>query len=169
MRRPVTCKQILPRGMLRRAARTDAFREMLVDAVRHQELRILGPAVEFFGELDFLYAERLAVRFGAVLLVRRAIADMAVDDDQRRPALVRVSRRLRSLPFVVGIADVQHVPAEPRKRVADIFGEGDIRAALDGILLNRKSSTACASPRWPASEAASLEIPSIMQPSPHSA
>ena len=60
--------------------------EVLAHAVGHEELRVLGPAVGALGQPDLLVAERLAVRGGGVLLVRRAVADVAVDDDQRRPA-----------------------------------------------------------------------------------
>ena len=69
------------------AARADAGGEVLADAVGHEELRVLRPAVGALGELDFLVAQRLAVGRGGVLLVRRAVADVAVEDDQRRPAL----------------------------------------------------------------------------------
>ena len=69
-------------------ARADAVREVLDDAVRNQELRVLGPAVEPLRGANLLLAERLAVRRGRVLHVRRPVADVAVDDDQRRPVVV---------------------------------------------------------------------------------
>ena len=59
-------------------------REMLAHAVRHQKLCIFRPAVAALGEAHLFFAERLAVRGAGVLLVRRAVADMAVDDDQGR-------------------------------------------------------------------------------------
>ena len=37
---------------------------------------------------DFFFAQRFAVGGAGVLLVRRAVADVAVDDDQRRPVVV---------------------------------------------------------------------------------
>jgi hypothetical protein len=43
---------------------------VLADAVGDEELRVLGPAVVALGEADLLLAERLAVGFGGVLLVR---------------------------------------------------------------------------------------------------
>ena len=81
---PVGGEGRLPFDRAGRGRAADAVAEMVVDAVRHQELRILGPAVEALGEAHFLLAERIAVRGGGVLLVRRAVADDAVDDDQRR-------------------------------------------------------------------------------------
>ena len=62
--------------------------EVLVDAVGDEELGVLGPAVGALGLAHLLLAERLAVGGGGVLLVRRALADVAVDDDQRRPPLL---------------------------------------------------------------------------------
>ena len=53
---------------------------MLIDTVRHEELRVLGPPVAAFGKADLLFTERLAVGFGGVLLVRRTVADMAVEN-----------------------------------------------------------------------------------------
>ena len=71
--------------MQRLPARADARLEMLAHAVGNEELRVLGPAVVALGQPDLLLAQRLAVRRAGVLLVRRAIGDVAVDDDQRRP------------------------------------------------------------------------------------
>ena len=90
MGRAVAGEKIAPFRMLRSAARADAVGEMLVHAVRHQELRILGPAVEPLGVSDLVLAERFAMGFGRVLLVRCAVADMALDNDQRGPARSRV-------------------------------------------------------------------------------
>ena len=52
-----------------------------------RNLRVLGPAVAALGEADLFLAERLAVGRGGVLLVRRTVADVAVEDDEGRPAL----------------------------------------------------------------------------------
>ena len=67
-------------------------------------------------------------------LVRRAVADVAVEDDQGRPALGLPEDRERILDAleVVGIADPQHVPVIAEKAGRDILGEGDARVALDG-------------------------------------
>ena len=47
-------------------------------------MRIGRPAVDDFGEADLFFAQGLAVRFLGVLAMGRAIADVAVNDDQRR-------------------------------------------------------------------------------------
>ena len=58
--------------------------EIVQHAVGNQELRVFRPAVKFFGQPDFFFAQRFAVGGVGVLLVRRAVADVAVDADQRR-------------------------------------------------------------------------------------
>ena len=78
----------LPGGAQLGAALADPVGEVLADAVGDEELGVLGPAVGALGLAHLLLAERLAVGGGGVLLVRRAVADVAVDDDQRRPALL---------------------------------------------------------------------------------
>ena len=52
------------------AAFANAVFEMVIDAVRHKELRVFGPAVKLFDQPDFLITKRFAVRFGCVLFVR---------------------------------------------------------------------------------------------------
>src|SRR5207244_2940587 len=95
------------------STRTDARGEALVHTVRHQELRVLGPAIVPFRRLDLVLAERLAVRAAGVLLVRRAVADMAVHDDHRRPLLFRTERleRPREPLTVIRVTDPRYVPA----------------------------------------------------------
>ncbi len=73
-----------PVGAKPAAARADASVKMSADAIRHQKLCVLRPAIEPFGQADLLLAEGLAMRGAGVVLVRRSIADMTVDDDQGR-------------------------------------------------------------------------------------
>src|SRR4051794_24844801 len=75
---------LLPFGPEPVPALPDAAREMLVNAVRDQELRVLGPSIGTLGLAHLVLPQRLAVRLGRVLLVWRAPTDVAVDDDQRR-------------------------------------------------------------------------------------
>ena len=77
---------LLPGGAELGAALADPLVEALADAVGDEELGVLGPAVGLLGQLDLLLAERFAVGGLGVLLVRRAPADVAVDDDQGRAA-----------------------------------------------------------------------------------
>ena len=102
--------------------------------VGHEELGILRPAIGALGEPDLVLAQRLAMGGGGIDLVRRAVADVAVEDDQRRPALGLAEDRERILDAleIVGVADPQHVPAIGEEARRDILGEGDAGVALDG-------------------------------------
>ena len=66
-------------------ALAELFLEAIVDAVGNQKLRVLGPSVIALRQPDLFFSQRLAVRRAGVLFMRRAIRDVAVDDDQRRP------------------------------------------------------------------------------------
>ena len=107
---------------------------MLAHALRHQKLGVLGPAVAALGQADLLLAERLAMGGAGILLVRGAVADMAVDDDQGRH-IVRASKsldRLRQPSGVVGVADTLHVPAIGEEARRHIVAERQVGVALDG-------------------------------------
>ena len=77
------------------------------------------------------------MRGARVLLVRRAVADVAVDNDQGR-AIGRVRERRqrpRQHVQIVGVADARHVPAvgdEPRRHVV---AERERRRAFDGDVI----------------------------------
>ena len=106
---------------------------MLAHAVGHQELRVLGPTVRALGEPDLFLAERLAVRGGSVLPVGRAVADVAVEDDQRGPAFGAPERTQRVLDEidVICVADPQHVPVVAHEPGRYVLGKRDLRAAFD--------------------------------------
>ena len=61
---------------------------MLVNAIRHQELRVFRPSVGALGEPDLFVAERLAMSFRSVLFVGRAVPDVAIENDQGGTACV---------------------------------------------------------------------------------
>ncbi len=84
----VALEELLPVLSQRAPARADALGEVLHDSVGDQELRVLGPAIAALGEAHLLLAERLAVGLGRVLDAGGAVADVAVDDDQRRPLVL---------------------------------------------------------------------------------
>jgi hypothetical protein len=65
------------------------------------------------GQPDLVLAERFTVRRARVLLVRRAVRDVTVDDDQRRAIGGVREGRERALEHlqIVGIADARDVPA----------------------------------------------------------
>jgi hypothetical protein len=67
--------------MQRQATRADAFLKMLAYPIRDKKLRIYRPAVVALRQPDFFLAQRFAVRRAGVLLIRRTVGDVAVDDD----------------------------------------------------------------------------------------
>src|SRR5260370_627008 len=67
MLRAVRIEELAPCAPGRRAARADAIREVLVDAIGNEELRLFGPSVGTLGERDLIVPERLAVGRGGVL------------------------------------------------------------------------------------------------------
>ncbi len=68
-----------------------------------------------------------------ILLVRRAVADMALDDDQGRPVVgaLGVGDRVGDPLAVVGVADPLDLPAIAEKAGGDILAEGERGVALD--------------------------------------
>src|SRR5882724_11009033 len=108
--------------------------EVLIHSVRYEKLGVWRPAISLLRELDLFFAEWLAMNRIGVLAMRRAISDMAVNNDKRRPA-----RRARGIPQrvlnpveIVGIAYASHVPSVSQKPPRHVFGERDIGLAFDG-------------------------------------
>ena len=135
--RPVVREHVHPGVALRGPARAHVLREMAGDALRHQELGILGPAIEALGQLDLLGAEGLAVGRVRVLLVGSAIADVAVDDDEGRPALGPGRGLVRTIEHleIVGIAHPADVPAVGDEARGHVLAEGEVGMPLDRDLV----------------------------------
>jgi hypothetical protein len=100
---------------------------------RHEKLGILRPAVELFGQLHLVRAERRPVGAVRIGLIRRTPADDAFEDDDRR--LVgyfagRVDRPLDRLG-VVGVIDLNRIPAVTFEPRSHIFAESQLGMAFD--------------------------------------
>jgi transposase len=124
--RAVSREQLGPAGAGLCAARADASGEVRAHAVGNQKLGVLGPAVVAFGEADLLLAQRLAVRRGGILLVRRAVADVAVEDDEGG-AILGLVKDVQGVPDpldVVGVAHAQNVPPVSQEAGRDVLGKG---------------------------------------------
>ncbi len=106
---------------------------MLAHPVRHEELGVLGPAVGALGLAHLLLAERLAVGGRGVDLVRRAVADVAVDDDQCRPPLLALEllEGGGDQVGVVGVADPGDVPAVAHEAGGDVVVVGEVGHPVD--------------------------------------
>src|SRR4051812_27883162 len=111
--RPVSREQLGPAFMGLAATRADSGGEVLGHGGRNQELGVLGPSVVAFGEANLLLAERLAMSRGGILLVWRAVADMAVQNDEGWTplGLLKDIESLLDALDVVGVADAQNVPS----------------------------------------------------------
>ena len=83
----------LPPGLC--APRADAVGKTLVHSVWNKKLRVLGPAVKTLRKANLFFAERLAMSLGGIVLVRRTVADVAVENDEGRTALRLPSCRHR--------------------------------------------------------------------------
>ncbi len=73
-------------ALSRAPRRADSLAEVLIYAIGHKELRILGPAVAALDEPHLVRTERLAVSGRRILYMRRAVADVALNQDERRLA-----------------------------------------------------------------------------------
>ena len=113
-------------------ARADAGCEVVVHAVGDEEVLVLGHAEEPLRRLAALDPERLAVRLRRVL-DRRAVTDVAVDEDQRRALVLGLERveRPRDRVEVVRVGDGRDVPAVRHEPGRDILGERDVGVPLD--------------------------------------
>ena len=73
------------------------------------------------------------MRAGRIGFVRRTVTDDAAEHDKGRP-VVRFLKRIECRADrvqIIGIGDVDDVPAQPLKPYRDVFGEGEIGVAFD--------------------------------------
>ena len=77
----------------------------------------------FLCQLDLGIAQGLAMSRGGVLFIGRAESDMAFDHDEGRPivTLAEIFQRAIEARLVIGVGDMQNIPAVGRKPFADIF------------------------------------------------
>src|SRR5260370_38132072 len=130
MRLGVSFELAVPVGLEFRPA-LDALPESAERLVGYVEGGLERPSVELLRELDFVGAERLAVRLRIVVPIRAAVADMAANTNQRRPA------RLGASVFdcacegveVVGVLNRLGMPSVGLEPFGYIFGESRLRVA----------------------------------------
>ncbi len=98
-----------------------------------EELGVFRPAVEAFGDFDVFFAEGFAVGFFAVLF-GGAVADVGVDDDEGGlvGALLELLDGGLDGGKVVGVGDVEDVPAVGFEAGGGVFGEGEFGFSFDG-------------------------------------
>ncbi len=107
---------------------------MFAHAVGHEEFCVFGPAVEFFREAHFFFAQRLAVSGTGVVLVGRSVAYVAVNDDQSR-TVFGVTEDLEGAVEhfeIIGIGNAGDIPAIADEAGGDVFAERPIGGAVEG-------------------------------------
>src|SRR5258707_9293697 len=100
---------------------------MLASSRRNHERLIRREAKEFLGQPHFLRSQRLAMSAWRILLVRRAIADMAVHDNQsgavpcgKKPAIPPPQHL-----HIAWIGDPHYFPSRRPKSGCNVFGACD--------------------------------------------
>ena len=133
----VASEQGFPLGVCGGPALAHVVDEVLHHAVGDEELGVLGPAVELLRATNFVLAERLAVGGGAAFLLRRAVSDATLDDDEGGTALVRLGlvQRDQQRGAVVDVSQAQHGPAVGEKARADILAKRQRGRTLDRDLV----------------------------------
>src|SRR5262249_38015782 len=127
-------EQRLPTLPRRGTTRANPGIELLEDLIWHEKLRVLRPTIGALREPDLFFAQGLAMDLCRIHQVRRAIADMAIENDQSRPALGLVEERKSILdaPEIVRVADPQDVPLIGEEPCCDVLSEGDACLAFNG-------------------------------------
>ncbi len=117
-----------PRGAGLGSALPHAVLEPVVHSVGDQKLRVFGPPVVFLHQFDFRLAQRLAVCFVGILLVRRSVTNVAVHHDERRPVFrfekifVAAGQHVQ----IVCVRDVRDVPAVAFESRHHVLAEGPL-------------------------------------------
>ena len=62
----------------------DTSLEMLAHAIRHEKFGVFWPAVMTLCQTNLLFTQRLAVGGAGVLLIRRTVGNVAINDNQCR-------------------------------------------------------------------------------------
>ena len=124
---------LVPLGLDSGTSLADAL-HVLTHLVRHGEMRIGIEAHDLLGRANLRLAEWVPVRLSRVDRVRRRVADVRAEDDQRRPGRLVFGGRERSAQSVevVRVVDVLDVPAVRLEARALVLGrEGERGRAVD--------------------------------------
>src|ERR1700733_5051861 len=127
-------EQIGPLTARFRTPRTDTRAEMFLDSIRYQKLRTLPPSVATLGEANLFLSQRLTVSCRRVLLVRRTVTDMAVEDDEGWAigcSLENLQSGLDSVD-IIGVADAENVPTVPLKSGGNVLCKSNPGISLNG-------------------------------------
>ena len=120
-----------------RAPFPDSFAEVFTNSSRYQELGIFGPAIELLGQLDLVFTQRFAVSCTGVLFVRRAVANMTIDNDQSRTifGLLKIAIGIAEHLQIVGIGHVGYVPAVAPEAQSHVLAERPLRGTIQSDVI----------------------------------
>src|SRR6266850_2986740 len=115
-----------------RATFPDSFAEVFANSSRYQELGIFGPAVEFLGQLNLIFAQWFAMSGTGVLLMWRAVSNMAIHDDQGRAifGLLKIAIGVAEHLQIIRIGDAGDVPAISLKAHAHGLAKGPLGGTI---------------------------------------
>src|SRR5215831_16384335 len=115
----------MPLGTEFPSAPPNPIAKMLEHSIGNKKLCVLRPAVEFLGRANFFFAERFTVRGVGVLLLGRAIANMAIHDDQRRAIVgpLKFSDSICHRLQVIGVGNMNNIPAITEKASCSVLAE----------------------------------------------
>src|SRR5262249_17580869 len=124
----VVGKERLPAPPRLGAARHDSGIKLPHDPVGHEKLGILRPAIGALGKPDLLLPQWFAMGSGRVNLVRRAVTDVAVENDESWSTfgLSEDCERILDALKIIRVANPEHVPSIGKKAGRDIFGKRDV-------------------------------------------
>src|SRR5262249_1533847 len=115
------------------AARAHARCKVLVDTIGHQELGVLGPPIGALAQPDLFLTQWFAMSRGCVVLVWRAIPNVAVQDDQRRFGF-RLLEGLNGTSdpiHIVRVMDARNVPSISEESGRYVLAESDASISFD--------------------------------------
>src|SRR6266853_2093305 len=130
---PIGVEELYPFPARTVAARSDSVLEVLINFGRREELRIFGPSVGALGKLYLVVAQRFAVSFSGVLLMRRAVPDVTIQNDKGGAAclLFEYIQSVLDTLDVVGVANSQNIPAIGQEPCCHVLCEGDLSVPFD--------------------------------------
>src|SRR6185437_5487279 len=110
---------------------------MFFHAFGYEEFDVFGPPVTSLGESNLLIAEWLAMSRAGVLLMRRAVTDVAVNHDQCRciASPLETGEQLCQSGRIVRVVQPMHRPAIGAEASGHVFAEGKVGLAFDADLI----------------------------------
>src|SRR5689334_2959942 len=133
----VALQQALPCSAEFTATLANAIGEVLFHSIRHEEFSVFRPSISALSGANLFFTQRLAMCFLGVLFSRRAIADMAINDDQSR-TVIRLQEYLEGAHEhfeIISVAHSSHVPSIADEARGYVFTKGKPGFAFNGYVI----------------------------------